>query len=91
MEFFDEFNYGLHINFSLFRFQNDGLKMLFEFLEDLDSQLEKLVEAKSVHDCLLSPLRLTNSLSQDYFLLLGRLSDTDAGLLMLEKCGILKK
>lgn len=71
--------------------QNDGLKLLFEFLEDFDLQLKQVMEVKSVHDCLLSPLRLSNSLSQDYFLLLGRLSNSDAGLLVLEKCNILQK
>ena len=65
--------------------------MLSEFLDDLNAQFKNLAEAKSVHDCLLSPLRLSNSLSQDYFLFLGRLTNTNSGLLIMEKIGILQK
>lgn len=69
---------------------NDGVKLLLEFLEDFDSQLKQIVEGKSVHDCLLSPQRLSNTLSQDYFLLLGLISNSDTGSLLLEKCNILQ-
>ncbi|XP_065214421.1 rapamycin-insensitive companion of mTOR isoform X2 [Planococcus citri] len=69
---------------------NDGTKLLNELLEDIDTQLKQIIEAKSVHDCLFSPQRLTNSLSQDYFLLLGRLSNCEAGLLILKKLNILQ-
>lgn len=71
--------------------QADGGKFLLEFLEDLDHQLKQLTEVKSVHDCLLSPQRLTNSLSQDYFLLIGRLSNSETGLSLLEKANILQR
>ena len=74
-----------------FTFQNEGLKLLYEFLEDIDTQLKQIIDAKSVHDCLFSPQRLTNSLSQDYFLLLGRLSNCEAGLMILKKLNILQR
>lgn len=72
-------------------FKADGGKFLLEFLEDLDNQLKQLTEMKSVHDCLLSPQRLTNSLSQDYFLLIGRLSNNEFGLSLLEKANIFQR
>lgn len=57
----------------------------------MDTQLKQITEVKSVHDCLLSPQRLTNSLSQDYFLLIGRLSNSETGLAVLKKSNILQR
>lgn len=71
--------------------QSEGSKLLSEFLEDMDTQFNQLIDAKSVHDCLLSPQRLTNSLSQDYFLLLGRMSNCENGLALLKNMSILSR
>lgn len=75
----------------IFRLQTEGVKLLTEFLEDLELQFKQIMESKSVHDCLLSPQRLTNSLSQDYFLLIGRISNTETGLSLLKKTNILQR
>ncbi|KAG8285859.1 hypothetical protein J6590_072100 [Homalodisca vitripennis] len=65
-------------------------KLLSELLTVIKTQLEAISTAKSVHDCMLSPLAVTNSLCQDYFLLVGHLTRSQAGVDLLDNMGILQ-
>uniref|UniRef100_A0A1B6C0I0 Rapamycin-insensitive companion of mTOR domain-containing protein n=1 Tax=Clastoptera arizonana TaxID=38151 RepID=A0A1B6C0I0_9HEMI len=65
-------------------------KLLMDFLLVLKAEFNSILTSKSAHDCLLSPQNVTTTLCQDYFLLVGRLSRTEAGLAVLEKSGILQ-
>nr|UTM63730.1 Rictor [Riptortus pedestris] len=68
--------------------ETDAYKYLIELLGAIRLQLEDITTAKSAHDCLLSPVNISNSLCQDYFLFIGHLTRTSAGRKALEKCRI---
>jgi len=57
----------------------EGNARLDDLLEDVLESVDEVVNAASPHDCVLSPTRLTNTASQQYFMFIGRLSRTDAG------------
>lgn len=71
--------------------ETDAYKYLIELLGAIRLQLEDITTAKSAHDCLLSPVNISNSLCQDYFLFIGHLTKTSAGRKALEKCRIYKQ
>lgn len=66
-------------------------KLLGELLQDLDSQFEMVLNSKSIHDCLFNPQNVTNTLCQDYFLLIGRLSNSNEGTAALKKTLIFER
>ncbi|CAH1405995.1 unnamed protein product [Nezara viridula] len=68
--------------------ESDSHKYLLELLGAIRLQLEDITTAKSAHDCLLSPVNISSSLCQDYFLFIGHLTRAPAGRKALEKARI---
>ena len=69
-------------------FQPDGQKFLEEFLLDIVAALAEVRSQRAPDDALFSPAHLMRTMSQDYFLLLGRLSATQKGDRWLDSTGI---
>lgn len=59
-------------------------------MSDLSTELNEIVSNKNVHEILLSPQNVANTLSQHYFLIVGHLSGTHKGIRALDKCSILQ-
>ena len=65
-------------------------KMLDNFLSDVKSNFQALIDAASTHDCFLSPTRVATTTCQFYFLFIGRLSRSEIGRQSLDKNQILQ-
>ncbi|XP_014239263.1 rapamycin-insensitive companion of mTOR isoform X2 [Cimex lectularius] len=66
-------------------------KLLFELLGGIRTQfldLARCSTSRSAHDCHLSPINISNSLCQDYFLMVGHLSTSEQGRKALTTTGI---
>ncbi|VVC26551.1 Hypothetical protein CINCED_3A000587 [Cinara cedri] len=61
---------------------------LNDLLTDIHAQLEALTSSNYSYSCYLNPQRLSVTLSQHYFLMLGRISSTERGRYCLDKTKI---
>lgn len=68
--------------------QESGECYLNELLTDIHTQLEALTSSNYSYSCYLNPQRLSVTLSQHYFLMLGRISSTERGRYCLDKTKI---
>jgi rapamycin-insensitive companion of mTOR len=69
-----------------------GSVLLEELLVDIASQLDEVLrQAHNPFACFLSPLKIETTLSQTYFLMVGRLTHSSKGFKMLEKGDILQR
>lgn len=59
--------------------------ILFELFTDISRHVNAITSGKSVHDCLFSPQHMNSTQCQSYFLFIGRLTSTEAGLQVLNK------
>lgn len=68
--------------------QESGETFLNILLTDIHVQLEALTSSNYSYSCYLNPQRLAVTLSQHYFLMLGRISSTERGRYCLDKTKI---
>lgn len=81
--------------FVIFKFvmQNfSGMILLEELLTDIAVQIDELLlNSKNPFVCFLSPNKLETTLSQVYFIMLGRLTHSQKGFKLLERGEILRR
>lgn len=63
-------------------------KLISEFLGDFNNCLSEIKSQRVTADALLSPNNINNTLSQFYFLFIGRFSATDRGEQCLQRAGV---
>ena len=65
-------------------------KILDNFLSDVKSNFQALIDSASTHDCFLSPTRVATTTCQFYFLFIGRLSRSEIGRQSIDRNQILQ-
>lgn len=68
------------IEFLLGIINQDGDKLLIELFKDISVQIDAISTSKSAHDCLFSPQHMSNTCCQMYFLFIGKMTHSMAGL-----------
>uniref|UniRef100_T1J225 peptidylprolyl isomerase n=1 Tax=Strigamia maritima TaxID=126957 RepID=T1J225_STRMM len=78
------------MNFLVLIREVEGAKIMEEFLIDLGDCLSKVIAERAPLDAIFSPSRMMTTLSQCYFLFVGRLTRSKRGKEALERSGILQ-
>lgn len=69
----------------------EGSRLLLEWFADITSHVDAITSSKSAHDCLFSPLHMSNTLCQTYFLFIGHMCHTSKGISILQDLGLFQK
>lgn len=64
--------------------------MLTDLFSDINVQLHA-ISSKNPHECLFSPQHMTSTMSQQYFIFIGRMCRTTAGMRILVNTNIFKQ
>ena len=67
----------------------EALRILDEFLKDVQDCLDNVIQADNAHECILAPAKLATTVCQYYFLFIGRLSRSAKGRIVLDQRSIL--
>lgn len=69
----------------------EGSRLLQEWFADITSHIDAITTSKSAHDCLFSPLHMSNTLCQTYFLFIGHMCHTPKGISILQELKLFSK
>ncbi|XP_049290189.1 rapamycin-insensitive companion of mTOR [Anopheles funestus] len=67
------------------------IRILTDLFTDISRQLMAIHAKKSAHECLFSPLHMTGTMCQHYFLFIGRMCRTEGGLEILRNTDVFKE
>uniref|UniRef100_A0A182X2C6 Rapamycin-insensitive companion of mTOR n=1 Tax=Anopheles quadriannulatus TaxID=34691 RepID=A0A182X2C6_ANOQN len=67
------------------------IRILTDLFTDISRQLLAIHAKKSAHECLFSPLHMTGTMCQHYFLFIGRMCRTEGGLEILRNTDVFKE
>uniref|UniRef100_A0A182N415 Rapamycin-insensitive companion of mTOR n=1 Tax=Anopheles dirus TaxID=7168 RepID=A0A182N415_9DIPT len=67
------------------------IRILTDLFTDISRQLLAIHAKKSAHECLFSPLHMTGTMCQHYFLFVGRMCRTERGLEILRNTDVFKE
>uniref|UniRef100_A0A182QSM2 Rapamycin-insensitive companion of mTOR n=1 Tax=Anopheles farauti TaxID=69004 RepID=A0A182QSM2_9DIPT len=67
------------------------IRILTDLFTDISRQLLEIHAKKSAHECLFSPLHMTGTMCQHYFLFIGRMCRTERGLEILRNTDVFKE
>ena len=76
---------------SLFLSQTEAQRIVDELLRDIAASLNHIKGKSPPSESIYSPVHLMKTLSQDYFLIIGRFSNTLKGEKLLESTGVFQK
>ncbi|CAG5039959.1 unnamed protein product [Parnassius apollo] len=66
----------------------DSQKMLEDLFMDVSRQIEAIETGRKAHECLFSPQHMCNTMCQMYFLFIGQLCHSHAGLKLFNQTGL---
>ncbi|XP_034824961.1 rapamycin-insensitive companion of mTOR [Maniola hyperantus] len=66
----------------------DTQRMLKELFTDVSRQIEAIETGRKAHECLFSPQHMCNTMCQMYFLFIGQLCHSHAGLRLFKQTGL---